>query len=93
MMTSLGIGIRIFRGIDTRENGYVTSEQFVQYLHSLDFHEQYGLDFAKQAVSLLDFNRNETLELKEFVAFVRITANLSAIKNAVCNFFDFVDAS
>ena len=87
------MGLRIFRGIDTRENGYVTSEQFVQYLHSLDFHEQYGLDFAKQAVSLLDFNRNETLELKEFVAFVRITANLSAIKNAVCNFFDFVDAS
>ena len=85
------MGLRIFRGIDTRENGFVTSEQFVQYLHSLDFHEQYGLDFAKQAISLLDFNRNETLELKEFVAFVRITANLSAIKNAVCTFFDFVD--
>ena len=51
-----------------------------------------GLKFAEQAFELMDFDENGTLEMMEFISFVRISNNLSPVRNNIKLFFSFVDA-
>lgn len=83
--------LNIFREID-EGTGSITEQQFLDYLRRNGFNSSLGLKFVEQAFELMDFDRNGTLEMMEFIAFVRISNNLSTIRNNIKSFFSFVDA-
>jgi Ca2+-binding EF-hand superfamily protein len=86
------LALLTFHRIDVENQGFVSSKQFIEYLQSIDFNEMSGLQFVEQAFTLMDFDDNKTLEMKEFIAFVRVSAILGVMKDTVRTFFEFVDA-
>jgi len=86
------LALLTFQRIDIEKQGFVSSQQFIEYLQSIDFNETSGLQFAEQAFTLMGFDNNKTLEMKEFVAFVRVSAIIGVMKDTVSTFFEFVDA-
>eukprot|EP00979_Chaetoceros_neogracilis_P010891 scaffold2612_cov267-Chaetoceros_neogracile.AAC.84 len=86
------LALLTFHRIDVENQGFVSSKQFKEYLQSIDFNEMSGLQFVEQAFTLMDFDDNKTLEMKEFIAFVRVSAILGVMKDTVRTFFEFVDA-
>ena len=87
------IGLGIFQRIDVDRSGSVSKEEFVNHLQLIGFgfNDSSGLEFAGKVFSLLDFDDNDTLEEKDFIAFVMLTANLPAMLGTIVGFFDFVD--
>ena len=85
------VGLGIFQRIDAGGSGSISKDQFVDYLQRIDFYDRSGLEFAGKAFSLMKFDRNDTLEVNEFIAFVKATANLAAIRDTIAGFFYFVD--
>ena len=84
------VGLGIFQRIDAGGSGSVSKDQFVDYLQRIGFYDRSGLQFAGKAFSLMDFDHNDTLEVKEFIAFMKVTANLAAIRDTIAIFFEFV---
>lgn len=84
------VGLGIFQRIDAGGSGSVSKDQFVDYLQRIGFNDRSGLEFAGKAFSLVDFDLNDTLELNEFIAFVKITANLAAIRDTIAFFLEYV---
>ena len=83
--------LNIFRMMD-EGTGSITKQQFLDYLRRNNFNSSLGLQFAEQAFELMDFDGNGTLEMMEFISFVRISNNLSTVRNNIKSFFSFVDA-
>ncbi|GFH55259.1 hypothetical protein CTEN210_11735 [Chaetoceros tenuissimus] len=84
--------LNIFREID-EGTGHISKQQFLDYLRRNSFNSSLGLKFAEQAFELMDFDGNGTLEMMEFISFVRISNNLSTVRNNIKSFFSFVDAN
>ena len=62
--------LNIFRETD-EGTGSIAKQQFLDYLRRNSFNSSLGLKFAEQAFELMDFKENGTLEMMEFISFVK----------------------
>ena len=69
----------------------ITISQFEDYLDSIGFREGKGKAYACNALSLIDLDKSDSIELPEWIAFCRVSVNLLPVSDLVSNFLDFVD--
>jgi urea transporter len=85
--------VTCFETIDVISSGSISKEIFLAFLRSIHGDEETGCRNAGEAFSLMDFHGEESMNLAEFVSFVKVSYQLDIIKKKIANFFYFVHDS
>jgi len=82
---------RMFTYIDKNNEHRISKVQFEAFLRSFGLDDGVGLDFALEALELMDLDGSGDIDLEKFIAFAKISRHMPAIRSLVVKFFDFVD--
>ena len=69
----------------------ISTEQFSSYLRKNGLTDRNGIEFATQALELMDLNKDNLLNKEEWTAFCMQSIHIHKMRMLVAIFFNFVD--
>jgi len=82
---------RIFKALDTKRSGSIVLEDFTAALRTVGLNDKSGLRFASLVFDIMDYDKSNSIEKKEWVVFCLVSLELMAVRKKISKFFDFVD--
>lgn len=82
---------KMFKELDSKKQGSIFAEDLTGALMTVGLNDKTGIRFASLVFDLMDLDKSNSIELKEWVVFCLVSVELMAVRKNISKFFDFVD--